>query len=244
MESVVDLEEVSFSAQDRYIVQDISVSFEAGKATALVGPSGCGKSTVLKLAAGLLVPDHGEVFYKGKNIAYMSKNENLEFRREAAFVFQDSALWANQNLSQILELPLRIHYPDMDGSDRDKRIKDVTAEVGYKKDLNIRPSRLSMGEQKLIAFSRAMLCDPTLLFLDEWTESLDETAAIRLINIVKKKVKNGATVIFICHDMRIIKDMADVVIMIVDGKISFKTTKDEIQKDADVINYLKTEIAS
>jgi len=244
MESIIDLEEVSFSAQDRNIVQDISVSFETARATALVGPSGCGKSTVLKLAAGLLVPDHGEVFYKGKNIAHMSKNENLEFRKEGAFVFQDSALWANQNLSQILELPLRVHYPDMSNSEREKRIEEVTSEVGYRKDLNIRPSRLSMGEQKLIAFSRALLCNPSLLFLDEWTESLDETAAIRLINMVKKRVKEGATVIFICHDMRIIKDVADIVIMIVDGKISFKTTKEEINKDADVINYLKTEIAS
>jgi len=243
MANIIEMVNVSFSAQDRYIVQGITVNFEANKTTAIVGPSGGGKSTVLKLSAGVLVPDKGEVFYKGKNIAFMNRNENLEFRRESAFVFQDSALWANQDLFQILELPLRIHYPQMNKKEREERIKEVTLEVGYRKDLFIRPSRLSMGEQKLIAFARALLCNPTHLFLDEWTESLDETAADRLIGIVKKKQKEGVSVLFVCHDMRIIKDIADHIIVVVEGKLAFQATKEQVINDPELNNYLRMGMA-
>jgi ABC-type lipoprotein export system ATPase subunit len=239
MAVIIELKNVSFSAQDGVIVDEVSTDFKVSKTTAIIGPSGGGKSTVLKLAAGLLVPDHGEVLYYDKNIAYMSRAENLEFRREGAFVFQDSALWANQNLNQILELPLKIHYPEMDAKQRAQRIKSVTELVGYRKNLNIRPSALSMGEQKLVAFARAMLCNPSILFLDEWTESLDETSADRLIDIVRQKQKEGTTIIFVSHDIRIIKDLADYIVVIIDGKLSVNAPKEQIISDMHLRDFLK-----
>jgi len=229
MENIIELKKINFSAQDdRKIIQDVSIDFLPGKTTAIIGPSGGGKSTVLKISAGLLQPNEGDVFYNGKNIALMNRAETLDFRRKGAFVFQDSALWANMDLFQTLELPLKIHFPEMTKKQRQDRIKEVTAQAGYRKDLNIRPSRLSMGEQKLIAFARAMLCNPTLLFLDEWTESLDENAADRLIGIVKKKQTENATILFVSHDMRIIKDLADFIIIVDDGKVTVNAPKDQI----------------
>ncbi|MDR0503072.1 MAG: ATP-binding cassette domain-containing protein [Treponema sp.] len=243
MINIIELKNVSFSAQDRNVIQSVSASFNTGKTTALVGPSGSGKSTVLKLAGGLLVPTEGEVLYRGNNVALMNRNENLQFRCDSAFVFQDSALWANQNLDQILELPLKIHFPEMKKKDRAQKIKSLTELVGYKKELNIRPSRLSMGEQKLIGFARALLCSPTLLYLDEWVESLDENAADRLIGIVKKMQKDGVTVLFVCHDMRIIKILADYIMIIIDGQIVIHDTKENIMNDTELSNYLKTGLA-
>ncbi|MCL2764415.1 MAG: ATP-binding cassette domain-containing protein [Treponema sp.] len=240
MEKIIQLKNTGFSAQDeRKIVQDINVEFEEGKTTAIVGPSGGGKSTVLKLSAGLLLPDSGEVLYYGKNIAHMNRSENIEFRKNSAFIFQDSALWANMDLYQILELPLRIHYPQMNKEERKNRIMEVTSEVGYKKELAIRPARLSMGEQKIIAFARAMLCNPSLLYLDEWTESLDVTSADRLVEIVRKKQLEGTTIILVCHDMRLIKTLADYVLVIADGKLVFNTTKEQVVNDAELSNYLR-----
>ena len=244
MAGIIELRNVSFSAQEGNIINDVSLEFEMSKTTAIVGPSGCGKSTVLKLAAGLLVPGAGEVLYKGKNISQMNRDENLRFRRDGAFVFQDSALWANQNLYQILELPLKIHFPDMKAKERAERIRSATSSVGYKKDLGIRPARLSMGEQKLVAFARSMLCEPSLLFLDEWTESVDETAAERLIDIVRKKQREGSTIIFVCHDMRLIVDLADFVVVIEDGKVSANAPKDRVISDFLLSDIFKIGIAS
>jgi len=241
----IELKEISFSDHDnRKIIQDISIEFPPGKTTAIVGPSGGGKSTVLKISAGLLQPNHGEVLYNRKNVAHMTRHETLEFRRAAAFVFQDSALWANMDLFQTLELPLKIHFPNMTKKQRMDRINEVAVQAGYKKDLHIRPSRLSMGEQKLVAFARAMLCNPSLLFLDEWTESLDENSADALINIVRKKQRENTTILFVSHDMRIIMDLADFVVVVVDGKVTKNAPKDLIISDLLLNDFVKIGIAS
>lgn len=244
MAAIIELNNISFSAQNQLIVRDFSYQFDEGKTTALVGPSGGGKSTVLKLAAGLLIPTGGDVLFRGKSIARMNRREALNFRKEGAVVFQDSALWANQDLHQILELPLRIHFPDMSKSDREQRIREVLKDVGYTKELSARPAMLSMGEQKLIAFARAMSCRPDLLFLDEWTESLDDTGARRLIDIVKHWQKDNKTILFVSHDFKIIKDLADYILMILGGRLFLKLTREEIVRDDDMARYIEKGIAS
>jgi ABC-type multidrug transport system ATPase subunit len=244
MSCIVELKDVNFSAQGKNLVQGISICFEEGKTIALVGPSGCGKSTVLKLAAGLFPPDNGEVLFRGKEITHMGRQENLAFRKEAAVVFQDSALWANQNLMQILELPLRLHYPSMTKDEQERRIKAVVAEVGYKKDLTVRPAGLSMGEQKLIAFARALICSPRLLYLDEWTESLDQSASQRLIALVRKLKGEGVTIILVSHNIGVIRDLADFVVMIVAGQISIQLTREQIESNEDLGRYIEEGIAS
>jgi ABC-type ATPase involved in cell division len=187
---------------------------------------------VLKLAAGLLVPTRGAVYFRGKNISAMNRAQDLAFRKEGAVVFQDSALWANQSLYQILELPLRIHYPRMLREDREKRIREAAGEAGYKRDLHIRPDQLSMGEQKLIAFARAMLCRPRLLYLDEWTESLDDAAAQRLLGIVRRHHREGGTVMFVSHDLRLIESLARRVIIITEGRVSMDLRGSALSHDA------------
>ncbi|MDR1373568.1 MAG: ATP-binding cassette domain-containing protein [Treponema sp.] len=243
-EPVIELKNVSFSTQNTEIVRGISLRIEEGKTTALVGPSGGGKSTVLKLSAGLLVPSQGMVSFRGRDISLMSRTQNLEFRREGAVVFQDSALWANQNLYQILEFPLMVHYPDMTKEDRDRRIREVISMVGYKRDLLIRPAMLSMGEQKLIAFARALLCRPSLLYLDEWTESLDDDTAYRLVMLVKRMQGEQKTIIFVSHDFRIIKGLADTIIMVVRGVLSLELTKEQILADDDMARLIEKGIES
>jgi len=244
MAEIVELKDVSFSAQNRLIVRNFSHQFEEGKTTALVGPSGSGKSTILKLSAGLLVPKEGEVTFRDRDIFTMTQKETQAFRRDASMVFQDSALWANQSLYQILELPLRIHFPEMPSSARENRIQAVLREVGYKRDLSIRPSLLSMGEQKLIAFARAMMCRPKLLYLDEWTESLDDSAAARLIQLVRRHQRDNNTVILVSHDFRIVRDLADYIIMILAGQLFLKLSREQIQEDEDLARYVERGIAS
>jgi phospholipid/cholesterol/gamma-HCH transport system ATP-binding protein len=244
MAGIIELKNVSFSAQDRIIVNDFSYVFEEGKTTALIGPSGSGKSTVLKLAAGLLVPTEGEACFRGREIHDMNRQENLVFRQETAVVFQDSALLANQSLLQMLELPLWIHFPEMSAADRKRRIQEVLLEVGYKRSITIRPSELSMGEQKLIAYAWALMCGPNLLFLDEWTESLDDVGANRLIKLVERHQKEKKTVIFVNHDFKIIKSLSDYIVMIIDGKISSIFSREQIEKDENLAHLIEEGITS
>jgi ABC-type transporter Mla maintaining outer membrane lipid asymmetry ATPase subunit MlaF len=238
------MQEVHFSAQARNLVRDITIGFNEGKVTALVGPSGGGKSTVLKLAAGLFPPDGGEVLFRGREITRMGRQESLAFRKEAAFVFQDSALWANQNLMQILELPLRVHFPTMTKDEQARRIKTVVAEVGYRKDLMVRPAELSMGEQKLIAFARAMMCSPQLLFLDEWTESLDQSGAQRLVALVRRLKEAGGSVIFVSHNIGVIRALADIIVVVAAGEVTHRLTSEQIESNEDLSSYIEQGVAS
>jgi ABC-type lipoprotein export system ATPase subunit len=242
MEPVLSLRHVSFIGKNMRIIHDVSLDFEPGATTALVGASGSGKSTLLKLCAGLLIPTEGEVCYKGKDIGFMNRQQALEFRRESAFVFQDSALWSNQSLYQNLELPLRIHRPELSMKERDRRINEVAAEVGYRRDLSVRPAELSTGEQKLIGFARAVICDPGLIFLDEWTESLDDSAANRLIALVKKRQPDH-TIVFVSHNLGIIKSLAHVIIMVAGGSAYLKLTAEQMRKDSDLADIVEKGIA-
>jgi len=244
MAGIIELDNVSFTAEGNLIVRNFTYSFEEGKTTAIVGPSGSGKSTVLKLAAGILVPTEGEVRFRGNDILAMNRQENLDFRREASMVFQDAALWANQNLDQILDLPLFTHFPEMPVPERKKRINEVLGQVGYRRALNMRPSALSMGEQKLIAFARALLCRPKLLFLDEWTESLDDAAANRAAQIVRRHRQEGNSVIFVSHDFRFVKGLADYLVMIVGGAFSSVYSHAQIENDEDLANRIESGITS
>jgi ABC-type transporter Mla maintaining outer membrane lipid asymmetry ATPase subunit MlaF len=243
-EPVIELRNVSFSSQHVQVVQDVSLTVEEGTTLALIGPSGGGKSTVLKLAAGLLVPTGGDVFFRGKNIAAMTRGQNLAFRRAGAVVFQDSALWSNQDLYQCLELPLKIHVPAMSRGERKRRIAEALEAVGYTKDVYIRPAMLSIGEQKLIAFARAMILKPEVLFLDEWSESLDDTAAARLAGLVKRQQEEKRTIMFVSHDFRIIKRFAGKISMIMGGKLYRTLTKDELTEDENLSKMIEKGIGA
>jgi ABC-type multidrug transport system ATPase subunit len=243
MEPLIRLNNVSFTGQNVRIIHGISLDIDEGKTTALVGASGCGKSTLLKLCAGLLLPTSGEVYYRGKNISTMNRQQTMEFRRESAFVFQDSALWANQTLYQSLDLPLKIHHPEFSNEQRQARIQKVMSEVGYRRDLHIRPAALSMGEQKLIGFARAIICGPTVLFLDEWTESLDDTAAGRLVSLVKQRQLDNNTIVFISHNPKIVTSLAQIVVLIVGGYAYLKLTVEQIREDADLAELVERGIA-
>ncbi|MDR0403358.1 MAG: ATP-binding cassette domain-containing protein [Treponema sp.] len=239
MEPLIRLNNVSFTGQNVRIIQKVNLDIDEGKTTALVGASGCGKSTLLKLCAGLLIPTSGEVYYRGKNISSMNRQQTMEFRRESAFVFQDSALWANQTLYQSLELPLKIHHPEFSGEQRKERIRQVMSEVGCRRDLHTRPSSLSMGEQKLIAFARAIMCGPALLFLDEWTESLDDNAAGRLVSLVKRRQVDNNTIVFVSHNPALVKSLAQIVIVVIGGYVYLKLTTDQIREDSDLAELVE-----
>jgi ABC-type multidrug transport system ATPase subunit len=100
-----------------------------------------------------------------------------------------------------------------------------------------------MGEQKLIAFARALMCQPKVLFLDEWTESLDDSAAFRLIQLVRRHQQAQNTVIFVSHDFRIVKNLADYVIMIVGGELSCTASREQMEKDEDLAQHIEKGIA-
>lgn len=234
--ALLEMKNVSFYDELTQVINSISLNIEKGSVTAFLGAPGGGKSTALKLLSGVVVPTSGTVSYNGENIAKMNRKQNLNFRKNSAFMFQNSALWANQNLYQNLELPLKLHYPNYTPELIDARIKEITKIVEFSKPLTLRPVALSAGEQKRIAFARALICDPEILFLDEPTESLDEKTAGLFISILKEFRANGKTLVYVSHDNEFINTFENDKYYFANGTIVDKILlHDSFQEDYDEI---------
>lgn len=183
-EPIIELRGVCAHRGGFQILREISFNLAEGATTVFMGGAGSGKSSLLKAAAGIVVPDEGAVLFRGRDLARMSRAEELEFHRRSGFVFQDAALWANQSLFDNLALPLRLHEHGLSAAEVERAVARVAELVGYGDELKARPSELSTGERRLIGLARALVLDPELLFMDEPAAYLDETSAERVFEII------------------------------------------------------------
>ena len=228
--SVFKMINVCYEDNGQKIINNISHYIEPNSVTAFLGKPGSGKSTALKLLAGLITPTSGSITFEDKEIHSMNHKQNEAFRKRASFMFQDSALWANQDIYHNLELPLLLHFPDMSAAERKDRIKKMTERVEFHKPLIIRPAALSIGEQKKISFARALICEPEILFLDEPTESIDEKTEELFISILKNFIAENKTVVFVSHDNYLINSILCDKIYFEDGEIKGKVLLDDINQ--------------
>ena len=228
--SVFKMINVCYEDNNQKIINNISHYIEENTVTAFLGKPGSGKSTALKLLAGLIPPTSGSITFEDTEIHHMNQKQNLDFRKRASFMFQDSALWANQDIYHNLDLPLQIHFPEMEIEERNLRIKKFTELVEYNKPLNIRPAGLSIGEQKKISFARALICDPEILFLDEPTESIDDKTEDLFISILKDFIAKNKTVVYVSHDNYLINSILCDKIYFEDGEIKEKILLDDINQ--------------
>ena len=227
---ILKMKNVCFEDNNQKIIDGISHYIEANSVTAFLGKPGSGKSTALKLLAGLFPPTSGSITFEEKDIHNMTQKQNMDFRKRASFMFQDSALWANQDIYHNLELPLMIHFPEMTASQRKEKIVKYTELVDYNKSLVNRPAALSIGEQKKISFARALICEPEILFLDEPTESIDDKTEDLFISILKDFIAQNNTVVYVSHDNYLINSLLCDKIYFEDGKIKEKILLDDINQ--------------
>ncbi len=228
--AILEMRMVTYEDNNQTIVKNISHYIESSTVTAFLGKPGSGKSTALKLLAGLIPPTSGSISFDGTEIHSMSPKQNMDFRKRASFMFQDSALWANQDIYHNLELPLQIHFPEMSPNERKEKITKFAELVDYKKPLTIRPAALSIGEQKKISFARALICEPEILFLDEPTESIDEKTEELFISLLKDFISKNNTVVYVSHDNYLINSFVCDKIYFEDGEIKEKILFEEVNQ--------------
>lgn len=228
--SILGMRNVCYEDNNLKIIREVSHFFDESTVTAFLGKPGSGKSTALKLLAGLIPPSSGTITFEDKDLHTMNHKQNLDFRKRASFMFQDSALWENQDIYHNLELPLQLHFPQMEATERRERIQKYTQMVEYNKSLIIRPAALSIGEQKKISFARALICEPEILFLDEPTESIDDKTEDLFISILKNFIAQNKTVIFVSHDNYLINSILCDKIYFEDGEIKEKILLDDINQ--------------
>jgi phospholipid/cholesterol/gamma-HCH transport system ATP-binding protein len=214
-------------------LEEVSVAFPQATCTVIMGPSGSGKSTLLKVAAGLIPPDRGRVFFRGQNMYGLSERGMLAMRKVNGFVFQDGALWENRTLFENLSLPLRVHFPEMPRAEVTRRVARALERVGMEDSATERPAALSGGEKKIASFLRATVTDPSLLFLDEPTLSIDFAMADRINQMIRDLKARGCTILAITHDAALTSSLADRLLVIDQGKVLAAGAFDEIKQTRD-----------
>ncbi len=219
METLIELKDVNVLSGDFPILMNISVKIPAAQSTIIMGPSGCGKSTLLKILAGISIPDSGKVFIEGKDYYSLSEKETLLFKKKNGFVFQDSALWANKNVFENLSLPLRFHYPELSQGQIEQKVKKALKFINLIDSIYLRPAQLSIGERKMVSFVRAIIAEPSIVFMDEPILSIDNEMKGKLLGMVKKLRENNCTIIGVIHDSIITSMIADNLIILKSGII-------------------------
>ena len=194
-------------------LSNVSFELEDGEFVVIVGPSGAGKTTLLNLLGGMDSPSNGHIILDGVDISKFNKKELTNFRRnEVGFVFQFYNLMPNMTAKENVELATEICVNSL-------APEKVLNDVGLGDKFNHFPSQLSGGEQQRVSIARAIAKNPKILLCDEPTGALDyETGKIILKKLHEISKNNKKLVIIVTHNQAI-KDMADKVITIKNGKI-------------------------
>ncbi len=202
-------------------VDDVFLHVERGEIVVIMGPSGSGKTTLIQLIGALLTPTSGDIIVNGRHLEGLSKADLSKLRRsEIGFIFQTPNLLAGLTSSQNVELVLNL--AGIKGRAAKERALHLLEQVGLKERTSHLPSQMSGGEQQRVAIARALANDPQIILADEPTANLDSKTGHHVVELLKRTAKNhGKTVIIATHDMRI-RDLADRVLWLEDGKISVR----------------------
>lgn len=197
-------------------VDHTNLVIERGKFTAIVGRSGSGKSTLLHLLGGLDRPDSGKVLIEQKDIYTLKDDKLAKFRREKiGFIFQDYNLIPSLSVWENVVLPIGLDNKKI----KEAEVNDILEKIGLADKKRAMPNTLSGGQKQRTAIARALAANPAIILADEPTGNLDSQTELEVVNLLKKCVKQfGQTLVMITHD-ETIAQMADVVIVIEDGKV-------------------------
>ncbi|MCV3205905.1 ABC transporter ATP-binding protein [Mesorhizobium sp. YC-39] len=203
-------------------VDGIDVTVRAGQTLGVVGESGSGKTT-LGLALARMISSTGSIQFNGRDINKLTFNDMRPLRRELQIVFQDpfGSLSPRMSVSEIIEEGLKIHEPKLSPDQRDKRIVDVLKEVGLDPATRNRyPHEFSGGQRQRVAIARAMVLNPRFVMLDEPTSALDMSVQAQVVDLLRSlQAKHDLAYLFISHDLKVIRALANDVIVMRNGTI-------------------------
>ncbi|WEV73513.1 ABC transporter ATP-binding protein [Bifidobacterium sp. ESL0798] len=212
-------------------VDDVSFSVKRGTTLAIVGESGSGKSTVANMVLKLLKPTSGTVTYEGKDISEFEGKSLLDFRRHVQPVFQNpyGSLDPMYSIYRSIEEPLRIHKIG-DKKSREQRVRELLDLVKMPQSVMQRyPNELSGGQRQRIAVARAMALNPDVIVCDEAVSALDVLVQDQVLQLLNDlQAERGLSYLFITHDLAVVRQIADEVVVMQKGRLVEHATTDEV----------------
>ncbi|MGB0936787.1 MAG: phospholipid ABC transporter ATP-binding protein MlaF [Colwellia sp.] len=229
--TLVDVKNLTFKRGERVIYDDISMSIEQGKVTAIMGPSGIGKTTLLRLMGGQIKPDSGSIHFKGNNIPALSRNDLYKVRKDIGMLFQSGALFTDMSVFDNIAFPIREHS-QLPESLIEKIVLMKLEAVGLRGARDLHPSELSGGMARRVALARSIALDPELILYDEPFAGQDPISMgviVRLIRSLNDSLE--LTSVVVTHDVPEVLSIADYIYIIADKKIIGQGTPEQIKAD-------------
>jgi putative ABC transport system ATP-binding protein len=201
-------------------LDNVNISLQYGRFWAIAGASGSGKSTLMNLLGGLDSPTSGKITVRGKVVSELNQLELANYRRfEVGMIFQSFNLISSYTAVENVALPLL--FSGVPKKTRNSRAEEMLVLVGLEHRKDHHPAELSGGEQQRVSIARALINQPQLLLADEPTGNLDSGTARQIMQILAKLNKEkGLSIIMISHEEYLLREFADGVIRLHDGKVS------------------------
>ena len=205
-------------------VNNVSFQIKEGESFGLVGESGSGKSTIAKMIVNLFKPSSGDIFFNKTCITKIKhRSELMKFRKQIQMIFQDpySSLNGRLKVKDIIAEPITLHNPSISNSDLNNYVNDLLDSVEMtQKSADRYPHEFSGGQRQRISIARALATQPRLLVCDEPTSALDVSIQAQILNLLKDLQEQlNLTILFISHDLPVVRQMCDRIGVLKDGKL-------------------------
>ena len=221
---------------DNKVLRGVNLIINKGETLVIIGRSGEGKSVLIKHIVGLLQPDSGYVKVEGENVSELNENQLYELRKKFGFLFQGSALFDSMTVAENVGLPLVEAEVKMSQIKIDEIVAEKLELVGLPGVQKLKPSELSGGMKKRVGLARALATNPEYILYDEPTTGLDPIMSDSIDDLIKELgEKLNVTSVVVTHDMFSVRNVADKVALLYDGKIYFTGTPQELTSSNDKV---------
>lgn len=239
---MIEIKNLHKSFGNNYVLRGIDLTINKGESLAIIGKSGCGKSVLLKHIVGLLMPEEGDIKIDGRSICNIDKKELYQIRKRFGFLFQGAALFDSMTVFENVSLPLVENNFGYSKKEIEKIVEEKLELVGLPHIQNLKPAELSGGMKKRVALARALVTNPDYILYDEPTTGLDPIMSDSIDELIKDlNEKINVTSIIVTHDMFSVKNTAERIAMMHEGKIYFTGTPQDLleSKDPVIQNFIK-----
>lgn len=224
---MIELKNITHAYGAKPVLHDLTLNIEAKQLTCFLGGSGCGKTTILRLIAGLEIPQAGQINIEDRTV---TENEQIlipPHQRNTGFIFQDLALWPHFTIYKNIAFGLNER--------NDQHVKDTVYKMldffGLQDHAEKYPHQLSGGQKQLVAISRSLVLKPKILLMDEPLANLDVKLKRKILEHIKNLKQNfDLTIIYVTHDHKEAFAIADKIVVLDKGKIEETGTVEQIKK--------------
>ena len=210
----IELIHVNKKLGGKEVLEGVDLTLEEGKLYGIIGENGSGKTMLLRLLAGLIHPDDGEVHYGGKKVKKLTQVVNIGLSIENIGLYDDMTVYQNMK-----------YYAKLSGGCDKKKIEETLQRMGLTDRKNMRFAKLSLGLKQKAVLAQAILSSPDLLLLDEPTNGLDTDAKDAFKKVVLEEVQRGCTVVVVSHDHTFVEQEVDGLFHMENGVLTAKAVQ-------------------